>query len=238
MTGHMGTLKVILAAVTTVLVASPKLGAIPLSDARILIEINATAGDAGIQMFLDGEGWSQCAVRDPSGNTVADFQGLASVGAQGITELFFESAEPSFDEQPLEELLDLFPAGKYKFDCVTTEGQTLKRSATLTHKLPAGPVVAPEEGAEVNPALPVVIEWDGVTAAFPGGELGVIAGYEIIVERLTDGLQFSIRLPATNRSVTVPPEFIKPRTEYKFEVLAIETSGNQTITESGFKTTN
>jgi hypothetical protein len=26
-------------------------------------------------------------------------------------ELFFESAEPSFDDQPLEELLELFPEG-------------------------------------------------------------------------------------------------------------------------------
>jgi hypothetical protein len=238
MTRHMLTLKVILVAVAMLLVTSPKIWAIPLSDARILIEINATAGDAGIQMFLDGEGWSRCTVRDPGGNTVVEFQALASVGVQGITELFFESAEPSFDEQTLDELLDLFPAGKYKFDCITTEGQRLKRSATLTHKLPAGPVVLPEEGAAVNPTLPVVIEWSEVTEAFPGGELGIIAGYEIIVERLTDGLKFSIKLPATDRSVTLPPEFVKPRTEYKFEVLAIENSGNQTITESSFETTN
>jgi len=230
--------KVFSVAVVALVFTAAKLWAIPLSDARIIIETNATDGDAGIQMFLDGEGWDRCDVRDPDGSTIVEFQALASVGVQGITELFFESAEPSFDEQPLEQLLALFPAGKYRFDCTTTEGQQLKRSATLTHKLPAGPVVSPEEGAEVDPTTPVVIEWDEVTEAFPGGELGVIVGYEIIVERLSDSLKFGIRLSATDRSVTVPREFIKPRTEYKFEVLAIETSGNQTITESSFATTN
>ena len=231
-------LSVFLLAVVTLLVTAPKLWAIPLADARIIIEINATDGDAGIQIFLDGEGWNVCQVSDPNGIIVLNIQASGSVGMQGITELFFESAEPSFDEQPLKDLLALFPKGKYNIDCMTTEGQMLNGSATLTHKLPAAPVVTPEEGAEVAPNMPVVIQWQSVTTAFPGGELGVIAGYEIIVERLKDGLKFSITLPATATFVTVPPEFIRPKTEYKFEVLAIEKSGNQTITESIFKTTN
>ncbi len=36
--------------------------------------------------------------------------------------------------------------------------------------------------------------------------------------------------------MTVPPEFMDPGTEYKYEVLAIEASGNQTITEREFET--
>lgn len=236
-------LKVFLAAAVILLVAAPRLWAIPLADARIKIEVNSTDGDAGIQIFLDGVGWDNCQVSDPDGFTGLDIQALASVGMQGITELFFESAEPSFEEQTLAELLALFPEGKYIFDCRTTEGKMLKSSATLTHNIPAGPeVVSPEETAEVDPTMPVVIEWEEVTAGFDNGEglglnPGVIAGYEVIVERLSDHLRFSITLPATATFVTIPPEFIKPKTEYKFEVLAIEQSGNQTITESSFKTT-
>jgi hypothetical protein len=131
------------AAAITLLVTAATLWAIPLADAKIRIEINATDGDAGIQIFLDGVGWSQCVVSDPNGDPVVTIQASGSVGGQGITELFFESAEPSFEDQPLEDLLALFPTGKYQFDCITTGGQTLKRSATLTHKLPAGPVVNP-----------------------------------------------------------------------------------------------
>jgi len=237
MTRHMYRLPVFLVAVLTLLFTAPKLWAIPLANARIIIEINATDGDAGIQIFLDGKGWNLCQVSDPNGIIVLNIQASGSVGIQGITELSFESAEPSFEEQSLAELLALFPKGKYNFDCTTTEEQTLKGSATLTHKLPAGPLVIGPEGTGVDPT-DVVIEWEAVTTAFPGGELGVIAGYEVIVERLKDGRKFSITLPATATSVTVPPEFIQPNTEYKFEVLAIEQSGNQTITESTFKTAN
>jgi len=47
---------------------------------------------------------------------------------------------------------------------------------------------------------------------------------------------FQVTLPATARSVTVSPEFVEslPAGENKFEVLAIEASGNQTITEGTF----
>jgi hypothetical protein len=66
----------------------------------------------------------------------------------------------------------------------------------------------------------------------------VIAGYEVIVERLTDGRKFSITLEAATTAVTVPAEFIKPNTQYVGEVLAIEASGggNQTITQFQFTT--
>ena len=43
-------------------------------------------------------------------------------------------------------------------------------------------------------------------------------------------------LPPAATRVTVPGEFIQAKREYKFEVLAIEKSGNQTITEGSFKT--
>jgi hypothetical protein len=47
---------------------------------------------------------------------------------------------------------------------------------------------------------------------------------------------FSVDLPASTTSVTVPAEFLEPGTQYKVEVLAIEASGNQTITEVEFMT--
>ena len=90
----------------------PEAAAKRLSATAIRIEINGTDGDAGIQIFLDGEGWDSMKVFDPNGKTVLNFKAKGSVGMQGITELFFESAEPSFDEQPLDELLALFPEGR------------------------------------------------------------------------------------------------------------------------------
>jgi hypothetical protein len=224
------------AAVITLPLTPSTLWAIPLSAAAIRIEINGTDGDAGVQFFLDGTGWKSCEVSDPDGNLLVTVTATGSAGMNGLTELFIESAEPSFEEQPLEDLLGLFPQGNYEFDCVTTDDKTLKRSASLTHKLPATP-----EGVGFDPG-PGRIVWQEVTGPFEldgevfGDSNVVIVAYEVIVERLSDGLKFSITLPAPATSVTVPAEFITPHTKYKVEVLAIEKGGNQTIAEAEFTT--
>jgi hypothetical protein len=214
--------------------AAPESWAAPLSDTAIYIEINDTDGDAGIQIFLDGEGWDSMEVFDPNGNRVLNVTGEGGVGQQGITELFFESAEPSFDEQPLEDLLELFPEGFYRFEGTTTEGAMLKGKARLTHDLPAAPViVSPEEDDDSVDPGNTVIEWEPV--ADPPGS--TIVGYHVVVEReMGSSRVFTVDLGPTATSVTVPAEFMESNTAYKFEVLAIETSGNQTISEGEFET--
>ena len=210
---------------------------IPFDDAELFIEINSTDGDAGIQVFVDGEGWERLVIKDPSGKQLLVINGTTSVKAQGLTELFFESAEPSFDEQTLGELLALFPEGEYEFEGVTTEGDQLVATAELTHDLPAGPQIV---GVAVN-GNNVVISWELVEDSFadPDAPIRVIEidSYQVVVE--FEDLDFSIVLPGDATSVTVPPEFIanvSPNTEVKFEILAKEESGNQTITESSFTT--
>lgn len=58
----------------------------------------------------------------------------------------------------------------------------------------------------------------------------------MIVERDHPNRTFSADLPAEITRVLVPPQFLEPGTGYKMEVLAIEVNGNQTITESSFRT--
>jgi hypothetical protein len=205
---------------------------VAFDEAKIIIEVNATDGDAGIQIFLDGEGWDQVEVTDPNGETIVAVAGEGSVGEQGVTELFFESAEPSFEEQSLEELFALFPEGEYQFTGRTTEGVALVGTATLTHAIPDAPVlVSPQEDEVVDPNN-VLVSWNPV--ADPTGS--EIVGYQVVVEQEEPLRVFSVHVPATVTSVTVSPEFFEPETEYKVEVLAIEASGNQTITEIPFET--
>jgi hypothetical protein len=241
MTRHMCRLPAILtatvAAAITLLVAPPTLWALKLPAAIIRFEINGTAGDGGVQFFLDGPQWKRCTILRPDGGHLVTIETTVSEdgspGTNGLTELFSESAEPSFLEQSLEALLALYPAGNYKFDCLTTDDTPLQSVAKLTHKLPATPDPAVVQNNGV-----VQITWGAVVDPFqPGGQSVVIVTYEVIVER-SDGVKFNITLPAKNEgnSVTVPPEFITPRTNYKGEVLAIEQSGNQTIGEFEFKT--
>ena len=239
MTRHTHLLLVFLLAAVTLLVTVPKLWAIPYSKTKIIIETNATAGDAGIQISLDAAGWTRLEVFDPDGQQVLDVGGFGSVGLTGITELFFESAEPSFEELPLDQLLARFPAGQYSFEGTTVDGQALTGKATLSHAIPNGPViVSPLEGAVVNPSK-TLIKWKSVTAPFPGTDSPItIAGYQVIVERVKPSLRvFSVDLPATATQVTVPSAFMEPKTVYKFEVLAIEAGGNQTLSSSFFSTT-
>jgi hypothetical protein len=231
---------ILCAVLAIILLVAPTLWALPFTQARIIIEVNATAGDAGIQIFVDAEGWKRLEVFDPNGQKIFDVTGSGSVGMQGVTELFFESAEPSFDEQSLDELFARFPQGNYDFKGTTVDGQTLNGKATLKHNIPAGPeIVSPGEGEVLNANEPVVIDWQPVTSPFPGTVLPVnIVAYQVIVERVKPQplRVFSVNLQATTTQVTVSPEFLQSNADYNVEVLAIDASGNQTISESSFKT--
>lgn len=76
----------------------------------------------------------------------------------------------------------------------------------------------------------VVADWNAVPE--PSGI--DIVGYQAIVEREDPRRVFSVDLPVSVTSVTIPQEFMESGTKYKLEVLAIEASGNQTLTEIEF----
>ena len=232
----MRNLKVLLTIAATIALvagtATPAAWAARLDEAEIYMEINATDGDAGIQVFLDGEGWKRMKIFDPDGRKVLDFKARGNVGLQGVTELFFESAEPSFDEQPFEDFLALFPPGLYRFRGTTTEGDKLNGKARLTHQIPDAPVqISPADGAAVDPD-DAVFTWDPV-ADPPGSE---IVAYQVVVEcEEPDFKVLDVFVDPDVSSLTVPPEFIEGGEECKWEVLAIEDSGNQTISETEFE---
>ncbi|MFQ5526199.1 MAG: hypothetical protein ACE5GX_08040 [Thermoanaerobaculia bacterium] len=213
------------------LIAAPA-SAKKLDEAELRIEINSTDGDAGIHVILDGEGWDTMQMRGPNG---VEFSVAAenSVGFQGITEFFFESAEPSFEVQSLEELLELFPEGIYKFKGTTTEGRKLKGKARLTHALPEGPVLlSPVDGEGIDPDN-AVFSWQEV-ADPPGSE---IVGYEIVVGCEEPAfVDFVAQVGPDVTSLTVSPEILGQdgAADCKWEVLAIEESANQTISETEF----
>ena len=237
---HWRALFAVSSALVSLLVVAPRLSAAPFSRTSIIIEVNATAGDGGIQISLDAEGWNSLEVIDPNRREVLEVEGTGGVGKTGITELFFESAEPSFEDLPLDQLLERFPSGNYRFFGTTVHGKQLTGRAMLSHSIPAAAnVVSPVQGSAVDPGSPVIVDWDPVTGPYPGTNLPVtIGGYQVIVERVSPQplLVFSVFLPAHVTRVTVPAEFLQENAEYKFEVLAIEASGNQTITESDFTT--
>lgn len=196
---------------------------------RIYIEYNSTDNDLGFHVFLDAEEWKSVRIVNPAGVTIFDVAGKGPYGNLGLSELFFEGAEPSLDSFPLDKLLALFPEGKYKFNGVTPDGIRLAGTGTLSHAVPAGPIVSSEVNGD-----DVTIRWEPVTGPPPGfpQRTITIVGYQIIVD------PFQVTLPASSTQVTLPREFVQSlaRGSHGFEVLAIDASGNQTITAGSFET--
>jgi hypothetical protein len=203
-----------------------------LEEASVIVELNATAGDAGFQVFLDNEPWSTLNIFGPDGRRVISFDTHAQVKDWGLTELFTESSEPSFQEFPLKKFKKLFPEGTYRFRGMTVEGKRLVGKATLSHAFPDGPqITSPAEGSTVSPDN-LVVQWNPVSET---GGIDVV-GYRAIVERENPFRSFSVDLPPNATSVTVPNEYMEAGTKYKLEIQVIEASGNLTIAEREFST--
>ncbi len=218
---------------------------VPLKDAKLNIEHNATDNDTGFQGFIDSEGWRRLDVRGPSGQ-VLTFEGRGSLAKLGVTELFFETVEPENAKVPIARMLAKLPAGNYTIAGPGQEsGKSTGRTsgtALLTHDIPAGPtLVSPAEGAAV-PTRGVVARWKPVTQTITGDPVKIIA-YQLIIEKdvephkhMIGKLGLSMYLPRSVTSIPVPNGFLEPRTAYMWEVLAIERSGNQTLSSGAFRT--
>jgi hypothetical protein len=195
--------------------------AVPFADAELFFELNATDDDLGLQLFLDtDDGWKRVRVLDPGRRDIILFQTEGRLSRLGITELRFESAEPSPDE-----VLALFPPGEYRFRGRTVDGEALASVATLSHDFPPAPTFSPS-GGEVVDHRNTVVEWSA-----PGAEK-----VEVIIEQ--DELEhvLDVTLSGSTKRLRVPPQFLKAGMEYKIEVLSTGENGNRIITESTFRT--
>jgi len=215
-----------------------------LTQAKLLIEHNATDEDTGFQGFADGDPWNQLTISGPGGVEIVKVSPAGGLFDFGMTELFFETSEPANAEVPIAQVLARLPEGRYSFRGVMVDGRDSTLTATLTHDIPAGPVLRrPADGARDVDAAHTRVSWMPVTRDIDGNPI-VIVGYQVIVEedakpRYPQGFAqpvFSVYLPSTATRVSVPAEFMRRRTDYKYEVLAIEPSGNQTLSSAAFRT--
>ena len=223
---------------------------VQIATAKLIIEYNSTDDDIGVHGAFDDHGWKSLCVFDPSGQPVLE------VGPQGqlrdltMAGIFFESREPPSSEFSFPDLKAAFPEGQYAVRAEAFDGTILVGSATFTHDVPApatitAPVIADEpRGTKRNPVSRdnLVIRWDAVTKTVDGGPVN-ITGYEVIItkEAADDPHGFSRPTydvhvgPNVNR-LGVPRQFLEAGTVYELEVLALEVSGNQTISVGFFKT--
>ena len=236
---------------------------IPFDEAHLFFELNNTDGDLGIHALIDGDAWKRLEIEDPRERKMLDVRVSGRLRRQGLTEIFFESAEPTFDELSPKKFFRRFKEGIYEVEGKTLEGKELESEVLLTHVMPAPAetfVNGLPEGKQCDDekpgfdapetSAPVTISWLPVEKSHPdpdGGGAGVqppvevvIHNYEVVleVEVEVEGEEFTsvmhVVLPPGETSLTVPAEFIAQGDEFKYEVLAREESFNQTAVESCF----
>ena len=230
----------------TALIAAQGAPSETFEEAELFIELNDTDGDLGIHGSIDGEPWTMLAITAPDRRQVLQVAGQGNMRRQGLTQLFFESAEPTFDELEPEEFFDRFPEGTYRIVGRALEGGRITGTAVLSHVLAAPPSnvlvgglpAAESCDAETLPtvAAPVTISWDPVTTSHPEiGKAGPVSirRYQFIVER--EGVNLSVDLPPTVTSFTIPTAITSLGDEFKFEIIARTDTGNNTAVESCFQ---
>jgi hypothetical protein len=221
-----------------------------IATAKLIIEYNSTDGDLGVHGAFDDHGWRTLCVFDPTGRAVL------AVGPQGqlrdltMAGIFFESREPPITEFSFADLEAAFPEGEYTVRGESFDGTILVGSATFTHDVPAPPTITSPEIAEEPrgtkrnpvPLEGLVIGWDHVTETVAGGPVDV-TGYEVIITKEVEddpnGFSrptYDVHVPPTVNRLRVPAEFLEADTVYELEVLALEASGNQTISVGFFRT--
>jgi hypothetical protein len=210
---------------------SAKRKPIPYEINDLFIETNATDGDIGLQLLADVDEWDRFTLRDPKGRKLMmKAQTKGRLHGWGLTELFWETAEPEFSELPLSKFKKRFPEGKYRFRGRSVEGRKIVGADRLTHVIPAGPVItSPTKDEEVN-ANSLTVSWEPVTQ--PAG-VEIVSYQVIVVQEPVEVV--TLNLGADVTSVDIPAEALTPGApETKVEVLAREKSGNQTISEVPF----
>ena len=220
-------------------------GAQQFEVAQIFFELNDTDGDLGVQALMDGEPWTELEIEGPGGSPLLDIISRGRLTRQAMTELFFESAEPDFEEMTPSEFFRRFPEGRYRIDARAQEGGRIQSSVVLSHVLAAPPsnirlnnVAAARSCDDPLPmvAPPVMIDWDPVTQSHPSlGKAGPvsISLYQLFVER-EGGVKFSLDLPPSVTQFEIPRGVTDLGKDFKFEIIARTSTGNNTAKESCF----
>jgi hypothetical protein len=198
-------------AVALVLAVTPGRSAgAEFADLQMFIEFNSTDNDAGIQVFLDGEGWKELVIRR-NGRVILEIEAeRGPFKRTGLTEIRWETAEPS-----PELIFARFPEGIYRFVATKVNGGKLEGEVELSHDLPPAP-----SGLTV---LNGVLSW-----SISQGDVDV-AGFEVIVENETLGTKMETSVPADTQTVQIPAHLLGGTGNV--EVLAVGDNGNKTITE-------
>jgi hypothetical protein len=217
----------------------------PFAVAELFLELNHTDGDLGIHAVIDGGTWTSLEVEGPRDRPLLAIASRSNLRNQGLTQLAFESAEPTFEELNPAIFLRRFPEGSYEVSAAAQGGEEFESSVRLSHVLaaPAQSTVSGIPAAESCDAPdlpevfgPVVIDWEPVTSSHPGiGRPGpvTISRYQFFVQQ--GDAKLSADLPPSLTEFEIPVALTATGGVFKFEIIARTSTGNNTAVESCFR---
>lgn len=217
---------------------------LPFAEAQVLLQLNDTDGDLGFHARIDGDPWKRLIIEGPNEKILFDLRLRRALRRQGLTELRFESAEPTFDELDPDVFFRRFPEGEYEVEGIGFDRVEYESISELSHLIPAAPgnlsvsgMLSPEDcdGDIPLAAAPVVIAWDPVESSH--AELGragdvEVDSYEVAIEGET--IDYTVNLEGDVTEIVLTAGAIPAGEEVKFQVLVREAEGNETSSESCF----
>ncbi len=219
------------------------------SEASLYFELNDSDGDLGMHGSIDGDEWRRPTIEDPNERVILNTNVLGRVARQGLTQFFFESAEPRFDELAPVDFFKRFPEGTHEIEGRALDDTEIENEVEISHVMPApaGNIRINGVAAAVNCSalpLPVVsapvrVEWNEVTTSHPTigtpGQAVDVEEYQVFLELRGGEVKMSENLPPGTTSLEVPLDFTARGNRFKLEVLVRADNGNQTATETYFE---
>ena len=195
--------------------------------AEIRFEQNATDVDVEVvfEIKAGDEGLTELKIVSPDGRVVVNCN-VPDVSTLGIRQFRFESPEP----KDVKSLMSAYPEGEYIFSGISTDGKQYKSTSKLNHKLPATvSFLSPEPQAENVTTENLIIKWSPVeNAAF------------YIIEIDQDELDFNItaKFGGDITSFALPDGILVAGKEYTISIGAVSESGNISVVETSFTTSD
>jgi hypothetical protein len=216
----------------------------PFAVAELFVELNDTDHDLGLHAEIDGGAWTQIEIEDARERPLLGIMSTGRLRSQGLTQLAFESAEPTFDELDPAAFFRRFPEGVYEISAVAQGGGEFESKVRLSHVLAAPaqstanglPAAKCDEPTLPEVVAPVLIDWDPVTASHPDvGKTGpvTISRYQFFVQQGTTKL--SLDLEPTVTEFEIPPSVTASGGVFKYEIIARTSTGNNTAVEACFR---
>ncbi len=141
----------------------------------------------------------------------------------GQADMQFDTPEPS-----LEDLMQAYPEGEYRFRGRTTAGEKLAGVAELSYELlPAPTILFPPAGKTDVPTKDLEVRW-----SVPVAPERIL----LQVEDEKEKVALNIDLPGDAKRFTLPNDWLQPGVIYTLDIKLVAANGNQTVRDVRFTT--